>query len=159
MKCPFCSYIDTKITNSRTLDTSSAVRRRRECPSCYKRFTTYERVEEVPLLVVKADNRREPFNREKMREGIMRACRKRPVEQEAVEKIVNEIEDELQEYVMEVPSEVIGEKVLEKLFKLDTIAYIRFASVYHKFDDIDTFLEELNRIKEQVTEVPDTSGK
>ena len=110
-------------------------------------------------MVVKADERREPFNREKMREGIMRACRKRPVQQDAIEGIVNEIEDELQEYVMEAPSEVIGEKVLEKLFKIDTIAYIRFASVYHKFDDIDTFLKELNRIKEQVAEAPAASKK
>src|SRR3989339_973486 len=138
MKCTFCGYSDTKITNSRPLDESSVVRRRRECPQCAKRFTTYERIEEMPLMVSKTDNQREPFNRDKLRDGVALACRKRPIDRSVIEKTVDDIEHELQEYVFEVPSRIIGEKVLKKLLELDPIAYIRFASVYYQYADIDT---------------------
>jgi len=129
------------------MDQASVIRRRRECLECHKRYTTYERLEEMSLMVVKSDQRREPFNRQKVREGIIRACEKRPISSDAVEKIVNEVEYELQDYVMEVPSRIIGEKVLKKLWDLDLIAYIRFASVYQQFDDIDRFMDELKKLK------------
>lgn len=151
MKCPYCGFEDTKITNSRPLDSAMIVRRRRECPACYKRFTTYERIEQMPLMVVKSNNRREPFDRNKLREGIVRACEKCPVTSQDVEKIVSEIEQELQEYVLEVPSRVIGEKALEKLFHTDSVAYIRFASVYYQYANLDTFLAEIKRLKDQQT--------
>ncbi|MDI6641722.1 MAG: transcriptional regulator NrdR [Elusimicrobiota bacterium] len=149
MRCPFCGFNDTRITDSRALDSATVVRRRRECPECLKRFTTYERMENMPLVVVKSDNRRETFDRNKLREGILRACEKRNISPAEIEKVVSEIEHELQEYVLEVPSRVIGEKVLEKLLKLDNVAYIRFASVYYQYANIDTFLNELIRLKEQ----------
>ncbi|OGS19855.1 MAG: transcriptional regulator NrdR [Elusimicrobia bacterium RIFOXYA2_FULL_39_19] len=148
MKCPYCGSIDTRTTNSRPLDSSSVVRRRRECPECAKRFTTYERIEDIPLMVSKTDNQREPFDRNKLRDGIVLACRKRPIDQALIEKIVSEIENELNEYVLEVPSRIIGEKVLKKLLEVDPIAYIRFASVYYQYADIDTFYNEIKRIKE-----------
>ena len=129
------------------MDQASVIRRRRECLECHKRYTTYERLEEMSLMVVKSDQRREPFNRQKVREWIIRACEKRPISSDAVEKIVNEVEYELQDYVMEVPSRIIGEKVLKKLWDLDLIAYIRFASVYQQFDDIDRFMDELKKLK------------
>ncbi len=148
MKCPYCGFHDTKIINSRPLDSATVVRRRRECAECNKRFTTYERIEEMPLTVVKSDNRREPFDINKLREGIIRACKKCPVSTQTIEKIVSEIEHELQEeYVLEVPSRAIGEKVLEKLLKVNSVAYIRFASVYYQYADIDVFLNEIKRLK------------
>jgi len=123
------------------------VRRRRECYACNKRFTTFERIESMPLMVIKKDKRREAFDRNKLQEGILRACQKRPISLDTVEKIVSEIEEELQDYIMEVPSKVIGEIVLRKLRKLDEVAYVRFASVYRQFNDIDTFLKELKKLK------------
>ena len=152
MRCPFCSFNDTKITDSRALDSATVVRRRRECTECHKRFTTYERIENMPLMVLKSDNRRQAFDREKLREGILRACEKRDISPQEIEKIVSEIEHELQEYILEVPSRIIGEKVLEKLLKLDNVAYIRFASVYYQYANIDTFLNELNKLKDQQKE-------
>ncbi|MFH2070312.1 MAG: transcriptional regulator NrdR, partial [Elusimicrobiota bacterium] len=128
MRCPYCGFHDTKITNSRPFDSAMVVRRRRECPMCNKRFTTYEKMEQIPLVVVKSDGRREPFDVNKLRIGITRACKKRPVTGETIEKIVSDIEHELQEYILEVPSRVIGEKVLGRLLKVDSVAYIRFAS-------------------------------
>jgi transcriptional repressor NrdR len=147
MKCPFCGHEEDRVLDSRPLDGASIIRRRRECQSCHKRFTTYERLEEVPLMVIKSDDRREPYNREKLREGILRACEKRPVGADKVERILSEIEYELQDYVMQVPSRVIGEKVLKRLKELDPVAYIRFASVYRQFPDVDAFLEELQKLK------------
>ncbi len=123
------------------------VRRRRECFVCKKRFTTFERIESMPLMVIKKDKRLEVFDRNKLQEGILRACQKRPISLDIVEKIVSEIEEELQDYIMEVPSKVIGETVLKKLRKLDEVAYVRFASVYRQFNDIGTFLKELKRLK------------
>jgi transcriptional repressor NrdR len=134
------------VIDSRAIDGSNVIRRRRQCRECRKRFTTYERLEELPLYVVKSDNRREPFDRNKLREGVMRACEKRPVSTDRKEKVVGEIEQELEEYVMEVPSNIIGEKVLKKLFGIDSIAYIRFASVYHQYD-LDTFIKEIRHLK------------
>lgn len=123
------------------------VRRRRECHACKKRFTTFERIESMPLMVIKKDKSREVFDRKKLQEGILRACQKRPISLDTVEKMVSEIEEELRDYIMEVPSKVIGEIVLRKLRKLDEVAYVRFASVYRQFNDIDTFLTELKKLK------------
>lgn len=147
MKCPFCGHEQDRVLDSRPLEAASIIRRRRECQSCLKRFTTYERLEQVPLMVVKSNERRQPFSREKLREGIMRACEKRPIGPDAIERIVSEIEYELQDYVMQVPSKVIGEKALKKLFELDSVAYVRFASVYRQFQDVDAFLNELEKLK------------
>ena len=122
------------------------IRRRRLCLHCGKRFTTYERVEATPLMVVKSDNRREPFNRVKIREGLLRAFQKRPVAPDTVEKMVSEIEYELQDHALEVPSAEIGERILKKLYALDPVAYVRFASVYKKFDGLDDFLRELQKL-------------
>ena len=123
------------------------VRRRRECHACKKRFTTFERIESMPLMVIKKDKSREVFDRKKLQEGILRACEKRPISLDTVEKMVSDIEEELRDYIMEVPSKVIGEIVLRKLRKLDEVAYVRFASVYRQFNDIDTFLTELKKLK------------
>ena len=147
MKCPFCGHEHDRVLDSRPLEAASVIRRRRECQACHKRFTTYERLEEVPLMVTKSNDRREPFSREKLREGLARACEKRPIGPDSIERIVSEIEYELQDYVMQVPSRVIGEKALQKLLELDTVAYVRFASVYRQFQDIDAFLHELDKLK------------
>ncbi len=147
MKCPFCKKDSDKVIDSRPLEEASLIRRRRECLNCEKRFTTYEKLEEIPLIVIKNDNRREPFIRNKVREGIIRACEKRPISIETIENIINEIEYELRDYVMEVKSRVIGEKVLKKLKALDEVAYVRFASVYRKFNSINTFIRELQALK------------
>jgi transcriptional repressor NrdR len=149
MRCPFCGSFNDQVIDSRPLEHSSTIRRRRECDECHKRFTTYERLEQVSLMVVKSDQRREPFSRQKLWEGIARACEKRPVSTDAIEKIVSEVEHDLQDYVMEVPSRVIGEKILEKLWDVDLVAYIRFASVYRQFGDIDTFMAELKKLKKE----------
>ena len=152
MKCPFCGSFQDQVLDSRPIEHTSAVRRRRECLECKKRYTTFERPEEVSLMVVKADNSREPFDRKKIWAGIDRACRKRPVAVETIDKIVNEIENELAaEYVMEIPSNIIGQKILDKLWNIDLVAYIRFASVYRKFGDIDTFMDELKKLKKEHT--------
>lgn len=147
MKCPFCGHEEDRVLDSRPLEASSIIRRRRECQSCHKRFTTYERLESIPLMVIKSDDRREPFSREKLREGIARACEKRPISADTIERLISEIEYELQDYVMQVPSRVIGEKVLKKLMELDAVAYVRFASVYRQFQDVDAFLRELEKFK------------
>jgi transcriptional repressor NrdR len=149
MRCPFCGSFNDQVIDSRPLEHSSTIRRRRECFECHKRFTTYERLEETELMVVKSDQRREPLSRQKLREGIARACEKRPVSSETIERIVSEVESELQDYVMEVPSRVIGQKILEKLWDVDLVSYIRFASVYRQFGDIDTFMAELKKLKKE----------
>jgi transcriptional repressor NrdR len=156
VKCPYCGHQEDRVLDSRPLEAASIIRRRRECQSCHKRFTTYERLEEVPLMVIKSDERREAFNREKLREGILRACEKRPIGPDVIERVLAEIEYELQDYVMQVPSRVIGEKALKKLKELDPVAYIRFASVYRQFPDINAFLDELEKFRKQdVKVVPD----
>lgn len=150
MKCPFCGSLDGKVIDSRPLEAASIIRRRRECLACQKRFTTYERLEEVPLMVIKSDNRREPFSREKLRSGLLRSCDKRPISVDKIEKIISEIEYELHDYyIMEAPSSAIGQKVLKRLKELDEVAYIRFASVHRNFKDINTFIQELKKLKKE----------
>ncbi len=147
MKCPFCGQEEDRVLDSRPLEAASIIRRRRECQSCHKRFTTYERLESMPMMVMKSNNRMEAFSREKLREGVMRACEKRPISVDRIEKLLGDVEYELQGYVMQVPSRIIGAKVLEKLKALDPVAYIRFASVYKQFQNVDEFLNELSNLK------------
>ena len=147
MKCPFCGHEDDKVIDSRPTDEGSAVRRRRECGSCLKRYTTYEKVESLPLMIIKKDNTRQPFNRDKLLNGILRACEKRPISLAEMERMVDEIEVELQNSLQrEVTSKALGEMVMTKLKKVDDVAYVRFASVYRQFKDINTFLDELNTL-------------
>ncbi|MDR2251680.1 MAG: transcriptional regulator NrdR [Endomicrobium sp.] len=150
MKCPFCGSIHDQVLDSRPVEHTSAVRRRRECSNCKKRYTTFERPEDVTIMVVKSDGRREPFDRKKIWTGIDTACKKRSISVETIDKIVNEIENDIMgEYVMEIPSKIIGDKILEKLWDVDLVAYVRFASVYRKFGDIDTFMQELKKLKKE----------
>ena len=147
MKCPFCEAPDTKVIDSRPTEEGHAIRRRRECEKCGKRFTTYEKVEEVFFMVVKRDGSRESFDRNKVLRGIQRSCEKRPVPVADMERMAMEIEQELQNSLeREVSTEAIGEKVMEKLKKADEVAYVRFASVYRQFKDINTFMSELNKL-------------
>ena len=147
MKCPYCGEIESKVIDSRPADDGSRLRRRRECLSCQKRFTTYEIVETVPLMVVKRDHSREAFNRQKLLNGLMRACEKRPVSYEQMEKAVDNIEQALlNSYEREVTSMHIGELAMQELKKIDEVAYVRFASVYRQFSDIDTFMNELSEL-------------
>lgn len=144
MRCPYCKKTDDKVIDSRSSSEDAVVRRRRECLSCGRRFTTYERVEEVPLLVIKKDQRREIYDRNKVLAGIQKACEKRPVSREAQDEIIVQLEKMLDEkYEKEAPSPVIGEFIMGKLAKLDQVAYVRFASVYRQFKDINHFLKEL----------------
>ena len=144
MKCPFCFYEETKVVDKRETEDFDVTRRRRECLKCKKRFTTYERVEDLGLIIVKKDGRRESFDPEKIKRGILKACEKRPVSCEQVDDIVNKVEAELRKLKSkEVASSVIGEKIVSKLKKLDKIAYIRFASVYRSFADVTDFEKEL----------------
>ncbi len=147
MKCPFCSYQEDKVVDSRTSKNGLAIRRRRECLQCGKRFTTYEQVEDTLPVVVKKDNRREPFDRFKIVAGMRKACEKRPVSTETIEQAVDEIEKVIQNRMeKEIPSTEIGEQVMRKLADLDEVAYVRFASVYRQFKDINAFLEEVKHI-------------
>ncbi len=147
MKCPFCNHSQNKVTDSRDTSEGSAIRRRRECVSCGKRFTTYEYVEQTPLMVVKKDGRREPFSHQKILTGLLKACEKRPISVEALENVAAEIEAELQKkFDQELASHYIGELVMEKLAKLDDVAYVRFASVYRQFKDINQFMRELRGV-------------
>ena len=149
MKCPFCGYPEDKVVDSRATAEESAVRRRRECLSCAKRFTTYEYVEELNLVVVKKDGRREPFDRKKILTGIMRACEKRPVAIETMEGIITDVERAVQKkWAREIPTTVVGAMVMERLRKLDDVAYVRFASVYRQFKDVGQFMEELKGLLE-----------
>jgi len=147
MKCPFCSFPESKVIDSRPTDEGERIRRRRECLSCAKRFTTYEIIESLPIIVVKKDRSRETFDRVKLTNGFRRACEKRPVSIEKIEKAIDEIEAQLQNTLdREVPSNVIGELAMEKLKVLDEVAYVRFASVYRQFGDINTFVEEVMKL-------------
>ena len=147
MKCPFCGYSESKVIDSRPTDEGERIRRRRECMSCGKRFTTYEVIESVPIIVVKKDKSREPFDREKLFNGLLRACEKRPVSVETIEKIVDEIEATIQNSLdREVTSIRIGELAMDKLKDTDEVAYVRFASVYRQFKDINTFMDELAKL-------------
>ena len=147
MKCPYCGYSESKVIDSRPADENSSIRRRRECLACGKRFTTYETVESLPMVVVKKDGSRQSFDRRKVLGGMIRACEKRPVPLAELEKIAEEIEQDLQNSMeREVSTETIGEKVMERLRNVDQVAYVRFASVYRQFKDIDTFMTELNKL-------------
>lgn len=147
MKCPYCGYKESKVIDSRPAEEGSSIRRRRECLSCAKRFTTYETVESLPMVVIKKDGSRQSFDRQKMLRGMIRACEKRPVTLAELERIADEIEQELQNSMeREIRTEIIGEKVMERLRKVDQVAYVRFASVYRQFKDIDTFMAELNKL-------------
>ena len=144
MKCPFCANAENKVIDSRISKDGDAIRRRRECISCAKRFTTYEFVEEVLPIVVKKDGRREPFDKTKIRSGIKKACEKRPISIDVIESIVDRIEQRCQEYQdKEIPASIVGEQVMKELQNLDGVAYVRFASVYREFRDVSDFLEEL----------------
>lgn len=148
MKCPYCGYSESKVIDSRPTDEGERIRRRRECLNCAKRFTTYEVIETVPVVVVKKDKSREAFDRNKLLNGLLRACEKRPVPLETLVRIVDEIETLLQNSLdREVPSTLIGTYAMDKLKKVDGVAYVRFASVYREFKDINTFMDELNKIK------------
>ncbi|MCI6567702.1 transcriptional regulator NrdR [Dysosmobacter sp. HCP28S3_G4] len=147
MRCPFCGYSESKVIDSRPADEGSSIRRRRECLSCRKRFTTYETVESLPMVVIKKDGSRQSFDRNKILRGMIRACEKRPVSLGALETIADEIEQDLQNSMeREIRTEVIGEQVMTRLKKVDEVAYVRFASVYRQFKDIDTFMTELNKL-------------
>ena len=150
MKCPFCGHPEDKVVDSREGKEGHVVRRRRECLSCSRRFTTYERIDEIPFMVVKKDGRREPFDRTKLMTGLLRACEKRPVSMTALEKIVEEIETLVQESPeKELAASAIGERLMERLKEMDQVAYVRFASVYRQFGDLNEFMEELKGLLEQ----------
>lgn len=150
MKCPYCSYLESKVVDSRHSDEGNSIRRRRECLSCQKRFTTYETVESLPVIVVKKDNSREPFDRDKILRGMVRASEKRPVAIADIEAAVAEIEQIVQNSLdREVSTDKIGELVMDRLKQLDEVAYVRFASVYRQFKDINSFMRELTKILEE----------
>lgn len=147
MKCPYCGFNESKVIDSRPADENNSIRRRRECLSCARRFTTYETVESLPVVVVKKDGSRQSFDRGKVLGGMIRACEKRPVPVARLEKVAAEIEQELQSSMeREISTEVIGERVMENLRSIDQVAYVRFASVYRQFQDIDSFMEELSKL-------------
>lgn len=147
MKCPFCGYTENKVIDSRPTDEGERIRRRRECLKCAKRFTTYEVIENVPIVVIKRDKSRETFDRNKLLNGLLRACEKRPVSVDTLDRIVDEIETLLQNSLdREVSSQRIGTYAMEKLKTVDEVAYVRFASVYRQFKDINSFMEELSKI-------------
>ena len=150
MKCPYCAFLESKVVDSRPADEGASIRRRRECLSCHKRFTTYETMESLPLMVVKKDGSRQSFDRSKVMGGVIRACEKRPVSYQDMEGLVAEIEQVLQNQMeREISSAQIGELVMDRLKKLDEVAYVRFASVYRQFKDINTFMTELNKLLEE----------
>ncbi|QIB28157.1 transcriptional regulator NrdR [Caloranaerobacter azorensis] len=150
MKCPYCNYFETKVVDSRPTDEGQAIRRRRECVRCNNRFTTYEKIEEIPLIVVKKDGTRQEYSRDKILNGIIRACEKRPVSLKTMENIVDEIEKNLYNTLKrEISTEYIGEMVMNKLKDIDEVAYVRFASVYRQFKDINTFMDELKKLLDE----------
>ena len=150
MKCPFCAHIEDKVVDSREGKDGLVIRRRRECLSCGRRFTSYERIDEIPYMVVKKDGTREPYDRNKVLGGLRKACEKRPVSPAALERVADEIEQMLQETAeREISTARIGEKVTERLRELDKVAYVRFASVYRQFEDVDQFMKVLNDLLEQ----------
>ena len=144
MKCPYCGSDDTRVIDSRPADDNYSIRRRRICDNCNKRFTTYEKVETIPLIIIKKDNNREQYDRAKIESGVLRACHKRPVSATQITQLVDEVENEISTLEdKEIPSRVIGEIVMKKLKDLDAVAYVRFASVYKEFKDVDSFMDEL----------------
>ena len=146
MKCPFCNQDDTRVVDSRSADDNSSIRRRRLCDACGRRFTTYEKVETIPLVVIKKDQTREQYDRRKIEDGVMRACYKRPTPIQKIREMLDEVEREIfNREEKELESKVIGEIVMEKLKELDAVAYVRFASVYREFKDVNTFMDELKK--------------
>lgn len=150
LKCPFCGYLDSKVVDTRPTEEGTIIRRRRECPSCKKRFTTYERVDELPITVIKKNGIREVFDPHKIINGLIKACEKRSISIDTLQKITYDIEKELKNSMdQEVESQRIGEMVMNKLKELDEVAYVRFASVYRQFKDIDSYIEEIKRLKKK----------
>jgi len=150
MKCPFCGQENTRVIDSRPADENNSIRRRRQCDECSKRFTTYEKIETIPLVVIKKDNNREPYDRAKIEAGVFRSCHKRPVSIDRITALVDEVENAV--FAMEdkeIPSWKIGELVMDKLKELDPVAYVRFASVYREFKDVKTFMSELQKVIEK----------
>ena len=149
MKCPYCGKDNTRVIDSRPADDGDSIRRRRECDECHKRFTTYEKVETIPMIVIKKDNNREVYDRTKIENGVLRACHKRPISADQIKHLVDEVETEIfNREEKEIPSRVIGELVMNKLKDLEAVAYVRFASVYREFKDINTFMDELKKVLE-----------
>ena len=149
MKCPFCSHENTRVIDSRPADDNNSIRRRRVCDDCGKRFTTYEKIETIPLIIIKKDNNRETYERSKIEAGILRACHKRPVSAQQITGLVDEVENEISSREeKEISSQVIGEMLMNKLMALDPVAYVRFASVYREFKDVNTFMDELKKMLE-----------
>ena len=147
MKCPFCSHENTRVIDSRPAEDNSSIRRRRVCDECGKRFTTYEKIETIPLIIIKKDNNREAYDRAKIEAGVLRACHKRPVSAQQITTLVDEVENEIfNREEREIPSGTIGELVMNKLKDLDAVAYVRFASVYREFKDVNTFMDELKSV-------------
>ena len=147
MKCPFCSHENTRVIDSRPAEDNNSIRRRRVCDECGKRFTTYEKIETIPLIIIKKDNNREAYDRAKIEAGVLRACHKRPVSAQQITTLVDEVENEIfNREEREIPSGNIGELVMNKLKDLDAVAYVRFASVYREFKDVNTFMDELKSV-------------
>lgn len=147
MKCPFCGHENTRVIDSRPAEENNSIRRRRVCDECSKRFTTYEKIETIPLIVIKKDNNREAYDRAKIEAGVLRACHKRPISANQISNLVEEVENEIfNREEKEIPSDVIGELVMDKLKDLEAVAYVRFASVYREFKDINTFMDELKKV-------------
>jgi len=147
MKCPFCGHENTRVIDSRPADDNSSIRRRRVCDECDKRFTTYEKIETIPLIIIKKDNNRETYDRTKIEAGVLRACHKRPISANQINQLIDEVETEIfNREEKEISSQVIGELVMNKLKDLEAVAYVRFASVYREFKDINTFMDELKRV-------------
>ena len=150
MKCPFCSHENTRVIDSRPAEDNNSIRRRRVCDECGKRFTTYEKIETIPLIIIKKDNNREQYDRSKIEGGILRACYKRPISAADIQKTIEKIETEIfSREEKEIPTSVIGEIVMEKLKELDEVAYVRFASIYREFKDVNTFMSEIKKILEK----------
>ncbi|MCR5511585.1 transcriptional repressor NrdR [Lachnospiraceae bacterium XBB2008] len=149
MKCPFCGHENTRVIDSRPADDNSSIRRRRICDECDKRFTTYEKVETIPLIIIKKDNNREAYDRTKIEAGVLRACHKRPISATQITDLVDAVEVEIfSREEKEIPSSVIGELIMDKLKDLDAVAYVRFSSVYREFKDVNTFMDELKKVLE-----------
>ncbi|MBS7339926.1 MAG: transcriptional regulator NrdR [Suilimivivens sp.] len=149
MKCPFCGHENTRVIDSRPAEDNNSIRRRRACDECDKRFTTYEKVETIPLIIIKKDNNRETYDRSKIEAGVLRACHKRPISANQIKQLVDEVETEIfSKEEKEISSRVIGELVMNKLKDLEAVAYVRFASVYREFKDINTFMDELKKVLE-----------
>lgn len=150
MRCPYCNYIESKVVDSRPTDEGQAIRRRRECIDCGRRFTTYEKVEEIPIIVVKKDGNRQVYNRNKLLNGIIKSCEKRPVSMNEIENVVDDIEKKLSNSLeKEITSREIGEMVMNRLKGIDEVSYVRFASVYRQFKDVNSFMDELKKILDE----------